>query len=107
MPKTVTLDHAVALLTKLRPSLHLKLRRLHRELKDYAPPAVTSRYTEDLSESSREPWWARKREDDIVVEADHKAVVRVKTHAEDLADLTTPKVCSIYCRESEWHSRLR
>ena len=68
----------------------MKLRRLQRDLKEYAPPAMTSHYVED-SAASDSPWWTSDVEETLT-ESDQKALVRVKTHAEDIASLTTPKV---------------
>ncbi len=43
------------------------------------------------SNQNNDPWWLRySQSEDMSVEM--KALVRVKTHAEDLAGLTTPKV---------------
>lgn len=43
------------------------------------------------SNQNNKPWWLRdSQSEDVSVEM--KALVRVKTHAEDLAGLTTPKV---------------
>ena len=72
----------------------VQLRRLQRELKDYAPPALTSHYLRNSHHNTDEerPWWTRAAEDEVDAESEQKALVRVKTHAEDLAGLTTPKV---------------
>ena len=70
----------------------LQLRRLHRELKDYASPALTTHYMDRFIASDSSPWWVRRPEEETLANADHKALVRVKSHAEDLAELTTPKV---------------
>ncbi|KAI0084879.1 AFG1-like ATPase-domain-containing protein [Irpex rosettiformis] len=71
----------------------MQLRRLQRELRDYAPPALTSHYLSRLHDTTAQvqPWWSRTTEDEETTDLDQKALVRVKTHAEDLAELTTPK----------------
>ena len=75
------------------------MRKLQKELKDYAPPALTSRYLEKLSADRAEeglgPWWQHNDEQEEVV-TEMKALTRVRTHAEDLAELTTPKVSYAY-----------
>ena len=60
---------------------------------DYAPPALTSRYLRHHTTNIPEqrPWWAQD-DDRESGDVDQKALVRVRTHAEDLAALTTPKV---------------
>ncbi|KAF7789310.1 hypothetical protein EIP86_000254 [Pleurotus ostreatoroseus] len=74
----------------------MQLRRLQRDLEDYAPPALTSRYLDraqphDTEAHSSPPgWWLHHPADEEVV-TELKALIRVKTHDEDLANLTTPK----------------
>jgi peroxisome-assembly ATPase len=62
-------------------------------LKDYAPPALTSRYfsSQRRLHDDKQPWWSRQKDFESEAELDQKGLVRVKTHAEDLAELTTPK----------------
>ncbi|KAI0798473.1 AFG1-like ATPase-domain-containing protein [Irpex lacteus] len=73
----------------------MQLRKLQKELKDYAPPALTSHYLSQSRDASEgvedQPWWSRRTEDEATAVLDQKALVRVKTHAEDLANLTTPQ----------------
>lgn len=76
-----------------------QLRKLSKELVDYAPPALTSHYlcrrtTNEDETPDAQPWWTSKPQDPRVTEdvMNDKALVRVRTHAEDLANLTTPKV---------------
>ena len=78
-----------------------KLRRLQKELDGYAPPALASRYLHHSSPTDREdmqPWWkpAVTPESTSGSEAnaspDQGALVRILTHAEEIAALTTPKV---------------
>lgn len=74
----------------------LELRKLHKELADYAPPALTSHYldyrlSKTISDDESEPWWSSTAPEDLVKKIDTKALVRVRNHAEDLAELTTPK----------------
>lgn len=78
-------------------SICLQLRKLHRELLDYAPPALTSHYlaarpSTPPSPSDMQPWWSSNTAGTPADAIDLKALVRVRTHAEDLTDLTTPKV---------------
>ncbi|TFY56993.1 hypothetical protein EVJ58_g7297 [Rhodofomes roseus] len=74
----------------------VKLRRLQRELTGYAPPALALRYlhNED-SREDRQPWWAPTDSPDSVTGADtpaeQGALIRIRTHAEEIAALTTPK----------------
>ncbi|KAH9839231.1 AFG1-like ATPase-domain-containing protein [Rhodofomes roseus] len=73
-----------------------QLRRLQRELDGYAPPALALRYlhNED-SREDRQPWWAPTDSPDSVTGADtpaeQGALIRIRTHAEEIAALTTPK----------------
>ena len=86
--------------------LRFQLRKLRKELWDYAPPALAARYLDirthngapTESEAEAEPWWtATSSEESLADTMDVKSIVRVRTHAEDLAALTTPKVrCSVF-----------
>ncbi|KAI0071648.1 hypothetical protein K474DRAFT_1712288 [Panus rudis PR-1116 ss-1] len=72
----------------------MKLRRLRRELDQYVPPAFSSHYlmgsTQEATElDAEEPWWTSNVDKESAEEM--KALVRVKSHAEELAALTTPK----------------
>lgn len=75
----------------------MQLRRLQKTLLDYAPPALTWRLIDqDLSpDSSRNdaPWWLYRKQEASMVGID-KALVRVKSHADEIEALTTPKVSS-------------
>ncbi|TFY80899.1 hypothetical protein EWM64_g3117 [Hericium alpestre] len=76
----------------------MQLRRLRKDLADYAPPALPSHYhkalpSEKTNESSEETWWQHsEREMDIDPEMQTTALTRVRSHAEELAELNTPKV---------------
>ncbi|KAL4246184.1 AFG1 ATPase family protein [Abortiporus biennis] len=71
----------------------MQLRRLQKELDGYAPPAFTSRYLSMKEPDERSgPWWSTSDEvNHSDVDPDVKALIRVRSHAEELADLTTPK----------------
>ncbi|PCH36109.1 hypothetical protein WOLCODRAFT_81546 [Wolfiporia cocos MD-104 SS10] len=75
----------------------MQLRRLQKELDGYAPPALSSRY---LNGSHREatlesgpshPWWSIASDPKPNSTADEQALVRVRSHAEEIFELTTPK----------------
>ena len=42
-----------------------------------------------------EPWWSSNTSEDLTAVIDTKALVRVRNHAEDLAELTPPKVPAV------------
>ncbi|KAI0744112.1 AFG1-like ATPase-domain-containing protein [Daedaleopsis nitida] len=72
----------------------MQLRKLHRDLEGYAPPALLSRYlnqthTVASSQASR-PWW---KADEPIIEQETAfgSLARVRTHAEEIEALTTPK----------------
>ncbi|KAI0335151.1 hypothetical protein GY45DRAFT_1421319 [Cubamyces sp. BRFM 1775] len=75
----------------------MKLRRLHKELEGYAPPAVLARHlnqTHAVSAASPEsgesgPWWAAS--EPIQPLETPRGLIRVRTHAEEIDALTTPK----------------
>ncbi|KAH9935750.1 AFG1-like ATPase-domain-containing protein [Fomitopsis serialis] len=78
-----------------------QLRRLQRELDGYAPPALATRYIHhsgserELGDNAR-PWWAPADHAEVTVDADtaaseYGALIRIRTHAEEIAALTTPK----------------
>lgn len=79
----------------------MQLRRLSKELERYSPPAVEasllqrSSYTissdDDVRASDLTPWWTTSQEDHKVT---GRAVATRKSHAEELATLTTPKATS-------------
>ena len=81
-----------------------KLRRLQRELGGYAPPALASRYLHNSAPTDRgcnedtQPWWkpaevsAPATESERNASSDQGALVRILTHAEEIAALTTPTV---------------
>ncbi|KAH9892646.1 hypothetical protein C8Q73DRAFT_67209 [Cubamyces lactineus] len=79
----------------------MKLRRLHKELEGYAPPAVLARHlnqTHAVSAASSEsdasgPWWAAS--DPIQPPETSRGLIRVRTHAEEIDALTTPKVRTV------------
>ncbi|EJF65444.1 hypothetical protein DICSQDRAFT_79616 [Dichomitus squalens LYAD-421 SS1] len=83
----------------------MQLRRLHRELDGYAPPALQSRYLNQTHSvipgsaqpSSGEPltpWWAAS--DPLSDKsASARGLVRIRTHAEEIEALTTPKGLTI------------
>ncbi|KAI0779449.1 AFG1-like ATPase-domain-containing protein [Fomes fomentarius] len=72
----------------------MQLRKLHRELEGYAPPALLSRHLNPThtiaATSSENPWWLA---DNSIVEQEttFRSLVRVRTHAEEIEALTTPK----------------
>ncbi|KAI0663446.1 AFG1-like ATPase-domain-containing protein [Cubamyces menziesii] len=75
----------------------MKLRRLHKELEGYAPPAVLARHlnqTHAVSAAGSEsdesgPWWAAS--EPIQPPETSRGLIRVRTHAEEIDALTTPK----------------
>ncbi|KAL1942820.1 hypothetical protein VTO73DRAFT_5060 [Trametes versicolor] len=76
----------------------MQLRRLHKELHGYAPPAVLARHLNQThafppgqasGENDSGPWWAAS--EPILQEASTRGLIRVRTHAEEIAALTTPK----------------
>ncbi|KZT22234.1 hypothetical protein NEOLEDRAFT_1072044 [Neolentinus lepideus HHB14362 ss-1] len=76
----------------------MQLRRLQKDLVDYAPPTIASHYfARDRDQSKGKdkeetaPWWLHHDEEAELVFSDSKALTRVRSHAEELADLTTPK----------------
>ncbi|KIJ49377.1 hypothetical protein M422DRAFT_160910 [Sphaerobolus stellatus SS14] len=75
----------------------MELRKLQKTLQDYSPPAFVpmARYSQDfgprISDSntqSTSEWWETIEE---LPGLEDKHLVRVKTHAEEIADLDTPK----------------
>ncbi|KZT10789.1 uncharacterized protein LAESUDRAFT_643661 [Laetiporus sulphureus 93-53] len=80
----------------------MQLRRLQKELDGYAPPALSARYlntkpltpgssTESLDSS---PWWAPSEDSSEDANPDKLALMRIRTHAEEIEALTTPKARS-------------
>ncbi|EKM54629.1 uncharacterized protein PHACADRAFT_29830 [Phanerochaete carnosa HHB-10118-sp] len=71
-------------------------RKLHKELADYAPPALTSHYLDarpsKTAHDETDPWWSSVASDHLSAAINTKALVHVRNHAEDLVQLTTPKV---------------
>ncbi|KAH9858488.1 AFG1-like ATPase-domain-containing protein [Lenzites betulinus] len=77
----------------------MQLRRLHTELEGYAPPAVLARHlNQKHSVSSRSlypededlgPWWAAT--EPVQQSGSSHGLIRVRTHAEEIESLTTPK----------------
>lgn len=100
----VRLPHSIGVCHLVSMRL-VKLRRLQRKLDGYAPPALASRYLQHSISTDREsnggmqPWWKPTEtfgstidsESDVPPEG---ALVRILTHAEEIAALTTPKVRS-------------
>ncbi|KAH6913882.1 AFG1-like ATPase-domain-containing protein [Coprinopsis sp. MPI-PUGE-AT-0042] len=78
--------------------LALQLRKLQRELVDYAPPALSARFFQptgtfigrDIASSEEMLWWKFSPGEEAV-DRDVKALVTRKTHAEEIASLNTPK----------------
>lgn len=77
----------------------MQLRNLQRELVDYAPPALSARLLQPsnlgnsvpkLSADTEIPWW-KYSPDEEAVEKEVRAIVTHKSHAEEIASLTTPK----------------
>ena len=79
----------------------IQLRRLHKELEGYAPPAVLARHlnqTHAVSAAGSEsdesgPWWAAS--EPIQPPETSRGLIRVRTHAEEIDALTTPKVRTV------------
>ncbi|EPQ56948.1 hypothetical protein GLOTRDRAFT_39171, partial [Gloeophyllum trabeum ATCC 11539] len=71
----------------------MQLRRLQKELADYVPPTIASHYfsAERKSRDGPVEWWKRHDEEEEVAPSESKALTRVRSHAEELAALTTPK----------------
>ncbi|KAI0930058.1 hypothetical protein AcV5_006860 [Taiwanofungus camphoratus] len=75
----------------------MQLRRLQKDLDGYAPPALSSRYLQSMedqavrAEAESRPWWASSEESKPQVAVDHRALIRIQTHSEEIAALTTPK----------------
>ncbi|GLB37031.1 putative AFG1-like ATPase [Lyophyllum shimeji] len=73
----------------------MQLRRLERELRGYVPPSVVSGLlrrsdsTRDRPSKDFTPWWTYSPEEEPDV--DSKALVRMKSNAEELASLETPE----------------
>ncbi|KAH9948963.1 AFG1-like ATPase-domain-containing protein [Amylocystis lapponica] len=69
----------------------MQLRRLHKDLDGYAPPALSARYlsASERAEGTPHPWWAAPENSEI--SPDLQALVPAKTHAEEIAALNTPK----------------
>ncbi|KAI0314288.1 AFG1-like ATPase-domain-containing protein [Amylostereum chailletii] len=76
----------------------MQLRRLRKDLNGYAPPALPSRYNpyklgeiEAKGEKDVDlPWWLC-HDHDAVEEETGMALIRIQSHAEELAALNTPK----------------
>ncbi|PPR07706.1 hypothetical protein CVT26_003729 [Gymnopilus dilepis] len=69
----------------------MKLRRLQKELEDYAPPALSARlFQPNLVEDPDEPWWTSSYREFESPES-QKALVRLQGYAEELGALETPK----------------
>ncbi|CAL1706731.1 unnamed protein product [Somion occarium] len=76
----------------------MQLRRIQKDLDGYAPPVLSTHYmnfpqgTHGQDSSELQPWWQSptlKTTDDVT--SAQMAVVRRRSHAEELAELTTPK----------------
>ncbi|KAF7321861.1 Lactation elevated protein 1 [Mycena kentingensis (nom. inval.)] len=68
----------------------MQLRRLQRELLDYAPASVAPHLLEDPETSPA--WWTAKTETDSALSSDSNlSLMLLKSHAEHLAGLDTPK----------------
>ncbi|KZO96513.1 hypothetical protein CALVIDRAFT_563984 [Calocera viscosa TUFC12733] len=69
----------------------MELRSLRKELADYIPsPSLLPHRQLQLPEKNEEPWWTVKP-DERRAPPESKAVARIQTHAEALANLDTPK----------------
>lgn len=91
-------------------SLIAQLRRLQKELDGYAPPALTSQYhnpqrsAQGVAGVEPESAWWQSDESTATPDVDSRALIRAPSHAEDLANLTTPKVsCSHYLPRRRSH----
>lgn len=79
---------------------HSQLRRISKDLENYAPPALTSRYFTrhtprtpiSAEEGLQKPWWQADNSAAAEVDANVKALIRAPSHENELAQLTTPKV---------------
>ncbi|KAI9067251.1 hypothetical protein FKP32DRAFT_1588610 [Trametes sanguinea] len=80
----------------------MQLRRLHKELEGYAPPAVLARHLNQThtfhsgkiskeEPDNSEPWWRAPEPKQNLDDNPSADLVRVRTHAEEIEDLTTPK----------------
>ncbi|OSD06949.1 hypothetical protein PYCCODRAFT_1464084 [Trametes coccinea BRFM310] len=80
----------------------MQLRRLHKDIEGYAPPAVLARHLNQThafraSEISgaelhnSDPWWKVPGPTPNPEDNTSADLVRVRTHAEEIEDLTTPK----------------
>ncbi|KAI0829842.1 AFG1-like ATPase-domain-containing protein [Trametes gibbosa] len=76
----------------------MQLRRLHKELDGYAPPAVLARHLNQkhsihsgtpLGDKCIDPWWAAT--EPVQQSSPSSGLIRVRTHAEEIEALTTPK----------------
>ena len=89
--------------SEFSPKLFTQLRRISKDLENYAPPALTSRYFKSThhmprtpttaDEDLHKPWWQADNGAAADVDADVKALIRAPSHENELAQLTTPKVC--------------
>ncbi|PPQ68045.1 hypothetical protein CVT25_014506 [Psilocybe cyanescens] len=76
----------------------MKLRRLHKELIDYAPPAHSANLlgplvrpsSEDPGKPKEKPWWLFS-EEEMETKKFGKALITLRGHAEELGALETPK----------------
>ncbi|OCH93788.1 hypothetical protein OBBRIDRAFT_771044 [Obba rivulosa] len=76
----------------------MQLRRLQKELETYAPPALSTHHLAARrgpvphvkAEQDERPWW-QPSEEPHTSDHDSGSLVRVRTHAEEIADLNTPK----------------
>lgn len=74
-----------------------QLRRLQRELIDYAPPAICSNLirptvsNDSASTDDADSWWVHQESENLAL-ADAKSLVRSRGYAEELSSMNTPKV---------------
>ncbi|KAI0630434.1 AFG1-like ATPase-domain-containing protein [Trametes polyzona] len=77
----------------------MQLRRLHKELDGYAPPAVLARHLNQTHTfapgelpaegGDSSPWWAAT--DSFEQDRSSRGLIRIRTHAEEIEALDTPK----------------
>ncbi|KAF7975890.1 hypothetical protein HWV62_8303 [Athelia sp. TMB] len=71
----------------------MQLRRLQKELIDYAPPVLNIHHTLSGAEAQEKPghapWWVYSYQEEKLL--DEKALIRVKGQVEELEELNTPK----------------
>ncbi|KAF8904406.1 AFG1-like ATPase-domain-containing protein [Gymnopilus junonius] len=99
LPETDLLEKYISLVTlgdieydEEQVRVVMKLRRLQRELEEYAPPALSANLFQPRQpESSDSPWWVCSGQE-FGSDESQKALIRLRGHAEELNALETPKI---------------